>query len=1189
MAYDIGPRIGITGEAEFNNALKRINTTLKELGSEMQLVTSQFDGNQNSMDALRAKGEILTKQQEAQKNALELLNTQYEKQRSRLSELAQELEKAKTEHGENSTEVLRATKEYGKQEETLSKLQIAINKTQTRINKLDGEIQLNTKYLKEAEESTTQTATSIDEYGKSVKEASEETRVFGDVLKANLTSEAIIAGVKALGSAMKSIADYAVSAAAYADDILTLSAITGLTTAELQEFKYMEELIDVSLDTMTSSMTRQIRAMQSAQLGLKAFVEAYDKLNIKIADSNGALRNHGDVYWEVIEALGRMSNETERDAIAMQLMGRSARDLIPLISLGREGIQEFADEAHRAGAVLSEETLSQLGAADDALQRLYKASDIAKRKFGIEMAPAVEQAATNITRRISDMDDTFARVAGNTLNALADGLLIILDNADKVAAGLGGIGAAMAAFKATQWIDASVSALYTLTTATKTATAATTALNAAQMASPWGLLSATIGGTVAALTIYNSLTNESVSSTKRLINEVDQLIAEAEDLNKQIKESAIAYQEQIKSIETEYGAAHKLTDQLYSLANQTKKTAEEKAQMVSIVDELNKLIPDLSLGIDDETGSLSLQREEVEKLIDANLRLNKVKAAQEELVEIAKKQIELEKTLETLEEKRKAALNEIQLLQKKYNDELFSGSDDFFTTLLYRMSHFGVTTEDKLRKAETAYFDLFKQINETKSAINDLDKDWSRLQKIIGDNSGITEAEKALNKLKESLSSSAMKEYSAEERRYAQIVEDTRQNLLDNLDDYLYQERKKLKKAQEDRLDSVRSSYDAELSELEKAHKKKLSLIDEEYTERLKILDEERYNQIKAIQNQIDQIQAQAAAEKKAEKDRQNQEKLNELILAVQTARTVSAKEKAQKELAEFEAQLAAEKLEEERKALLESLKQQQSKINEEFDIKEKALKAELDAQKSAAADDLAIQKNTLKAKYDELENSLREQFELESRELEKHLKKIKKQRESAIDEEIELLKAENQEKLKKYKEDADNRINQIIRSSDEYKKYLDESKNTAYDESKKIGQAVAQGFTDGLKSKSIEEEIAKYFKTPLSTAKQILGIRSPSKVFEEIGSQTVEGFIVGLNKRVADVNKAVSSTFGVRQTDTQQITESVINGIATALNVQPAIQLPAIKPVPVNLDGREIARIILPLIEEERRRAGIR
>ena len=57
-------------------------------------------------------------------------------------------------------------------------------------------------------------------------------------------------------------------------------------------------------------------------------------------NADGTLRDSEEVYWEIIEALGKVENETERDALAMALLGKSATDLNPLIEAGSEKMEE---------------------------------------------------------------------------------------------------------------------------------------------------------------------------------------------------------------------------------------------------------------------------------------------------------------------------------------------------------------------------------------------------------------------------------------------------------------------------------------------------------------------------------------------------------------------------------------------------------------------------------------------------------------------------------------------------------------------------------------------------------------------------------------------------------------------------------------------------------------------------------
>lgn len=158
-------------------------------------------------------------------------------------------------------------------------------------------------------------------------------------------------GTAAVGAG-KALVDMSVNSAAYADEILTASTVTGMSTDSLQAYKYAAELVDVSLDTLTGSMARNVRSMSSVRKGTGEIADAYRRLGVSITDANGNLRDSEAVYWETIDALGKVSNETERDALAMQIFGKSAQELNPLIAQGSAGIAELTEEAKRMGAVM---------------------------------------------------------------------------------------------------------------------------------------------------------------------------------------------------------------------------------------------------------------------------------------------------------------------------------------------------------------------------------------------------------------------------------------------------------------------------------------------------------------------------------------------------------------------------------------------------------------------------------------------------------------------------------------------------------------------------------------------------------------------------------------------------------------------------------------------------------------------
>lgn len=165
-----------------------------------------------------------------------------------------------------------------------------------------------------------------------------------------------------------------------------------------------------------------------ATIGLDSLF--YAQLGVSVIDANGNLRDSEDVYWEVIDALGGIQNETERDALAMQLFGKSAQDLNPLIAQGSEGIAALTDEAHRMGAVLSEESIAKLGVFDDSVQRLKQGSEAAKRVMGTVLLPQLQDLANDgasllgeFTSGLVDAGDDFGKISeviGNTVGGLAD-------------------------------------------------------------------------------------------------------------------------------------------------------------------------------------------------------------------------------------------------------------------------------------------------------------------------------------------------------------------------------------------------------------------------------------------------------------------------------------------------------------------------------------------------------------------------------------------------------------------------------------------------------------------------------------------------------------------------------------------------------------------------------------------------
>ena len=372
---NIRTRFVAEGEKEYRQALGNINGSLNILNAESKRLQEQFKGNEDSLEALTATNKNLNK-------IVDELTKKQELQQEQLKKLTEA-------YGENDARTMRMAKAVKDTEAALLKQKRALEESKDAVENFGQE-------ESKAEENTQDLGDALNDIGGKfgISLPKEMTNTLNGMLKIDTQTLVTIGTFAALAAAVveaeKALISMTKESAAYADEILTQSAVTGLSTEALQEYQYAAELVDVSLDTLTSSQTKMIRSMDAARRGSKEQAEAFDKLGISVQNADGTLRDAQDVFSDAIDALGAISNETERDAIAMTIFGRSARDLNPLIKAGSDGLRELAQEAHDVGYVMGEEALDALGAVDDQLQRMNRSGEALKNQIAVGMAPAVE-------------------------------------------------------------------------------------------------------------------------------------------------------------------------------------------------------------------------------------------------------------------------------------------------------------------------------------------------------------------------------------------------------------------------------------------------------------------------------------------------------------------------------------------------------------------------------------------------------------------------------------------------------------------------------------------------------------------------------------------------------------------------------------------------------------------------------
>ena len=234
-----------------------------------------------------------------------------------------------------------------------------------------------------------------------------------------------------------SIGAVTVKSASWADDINTMSKVYGIGTRELQQYSAAAELVDVDVETIAKSHSKLTKQMNSAAKGTGASAEAFEKLGVSVTNSDGSLRDADAVWQDTIKALGSMENETERDAVAMQLMGKSAQELNPLIEDGGEAYKNLADTLAKYDLdYIDQETLDQANAFNDSLDTIKAVGMVAFQQLGTTLAAYLAPAMEKVVDLVGQIASWFANLSPET-QALIAGIAAVVAVLAPLLIGLG--------------------------------------------------------------------------------------------------------------------------------------------------------------------------------------------------------------------------------------------------------------------------------------------------------------------------------------------------------------------------------------------------------------------------------------------------------------------------------------------------------------------------------------------------------------------------------------------------------------------------------------------------------------------------------------------------------------------------------------------------------------------------------
>lgn len=347
---------GITIEIDGNttkltDSLKKVDTSLRDTQAQLRDVNKLLKLDPSNVDLLRQRHELLGK----------AVNDTKERQKQ-LTEALEQSKKA----GD--------TEENRKQQDLLQRELI---ETTSRLEDLEKQ------YKKSSP---------------SLQAISAKTGEFAEKTKGLSTAAGLAAG---------SMLAMATKAAASADDLLTMANVTGLSVEELQKMQYAAPFIDVSLETMTGSIAKLTKNMASGS-------EAFKTLGIQITDQNGNMRNATDVWYEALEALGKIENGTERDQMAMELFGKSAMEMAGLVDDGGASLRALGDDLEATGTILSQDGVEAAVKFNDQMDELKGKATQAFFSAGSALADSLLPALEKLIDVVVSVLEWFGNLDGTT-------------------------------------------------------------------------------------------------------------------------------------------------------------------------------------------------------------------------------------------------------------------------------------------------------------------------------------------------------------------------------------------------------------------------------------------------------------------------------------------------------------------------------------------------------------------------------------------------------------------------------------------------------------------------------------------------------------------------------------------------------------------------------------------------------
>ena len=444
---DAGLKLGVDGEKDFKRALSEINDTMKTLGTEMKLVSSEFDANDKSVTALKSRYGVMSQEVDAQSKKVDTLKDALEA----------------------------ASKEFGENDKRTQNWQRQLNLATAELNKMDDELGDLKDELDDAKMPTARLGEAVEGLKEKFSDAVKWPKKIGSEISnlatplkkgaglvldlgknlasvaktaASFTLNGVKTAITSVTAATTGLAAAAISAAnntaAAGDEIDKASQKAKMSREAYQEWSFVLSQNGADAAQLGSGMDALVNKIKDASKGSEETAALFKELGISMWDVQN--KTPEEMFTRVINRLQDMDNETRKAVIANELLGGAGAELMPLLNSTAEATKALKNEAHDLGMIMSDDAVDAAVKYTDSVDKMKRSATNAFQSVAAELLPAfslivdgitgltTEQEGANqkitsglkaLTRKIEKMLPMIADIVSEILPILVDSFMMV--------------------------------------------------------------------------------------------------------------------------------------------------------------------------------------------------------------------------------------------------------------------------------------------------------------------------------------------------------------------------------------------------------------------------------------------------------------------------------------------------------------------------------------------------------------------------------------------------------------------------------------------------------------------------------------------------------------------------------------------------------------------------------------------